>query len=136
MVGRALTARGSRPPAAKVQGAGAVASANSSADYVEADRLTVGRESHEPKPLRGEPRLTVSSVKQTMRSGGNILGPTPALFGSSDDAAAFARDWVGVFIPALRQAMLSLVDGEEERQFAHPMLWAPFVVVGEGAPGR
>jgi hypothetical protein len=36
---------------------------------------------------------------------------------------------------ALRQAMLSMIDSGEPQE-AHPALWAPFVVVGEGAPPR
>jgi CHAT domain-containing protein len=36
---------------------------------------------------------------------------------------------------AVRRAMLSLIDNGEPRE-AHPTLWAPFVLVGEGAPGR
>jgi CHAT domain-containing protein len=35
---------------------------------------------------------------------------------------------------ALRQAMLSLLDGENQPVFAHPIFWAPFVNVGEGGP--
>ena len=33
---------------------------------------------------------------------------------------------------ALRRAMLAMIDGGDTRQ-THPGLWAPFVVVGEGA---
>lgn len=33
---------------------------------------------------------------------------------------------------ALRHAMLALMDDTSEDRFAHPRLWAPFVVVGEG----
>ena len=36
---------------------------------------------------------------------------------------------------ALRRAMLAMIDNGEERD-AHPSLWAPFVVFGEGAPYR
>jgi CHAT domain-containing protein len=36
---------------------------------------------------------------------------------------------------ALRQSMLALVDQGEPRE-AHPAVWAPFVVVGEGAAGN
>ena len=35
---------------------------------------------------------------------------------------------------ALRRAMLAMIDGPDPKQ-AHPAYWAPFVVVGEGAPG-
>ena len=34
---------------------------------------------------------------------------------------------------ALRQAMLALLEGRGEPYWAHPIFWAPFVVVGEGA---
>ncbi|HKW54225.1 MAG TPA: CHAT domain-containing protein, partial [Stellaceae bacterium] len=37
---------------------------------------------------------------------------------------------------ALQKAMLSMVDSDNEPLLGHPMLWAPFVIVGEGAPGR
>jgi CHAT domain-containing protein len=33
---------------------------------------------------------------------------------------------------ALRRSMLALMDDKEAPHFAHPMFWAPFVVVGEG----
>jgi hypothetical protein len=33
---------------------------------------------------------------------------------------------------ALRQSMLELMNDEEKPEFAHPLIWAPFVVVGEG----
>ncbi len=32
----------------------------------------------------------------------------------------------------LLSAMLALMVDEEKTYFAHPMFWAPFVVVGEG----
>ncbi len=34
---------------------------------------------------------------------------------------------------ALRRSMLALVNIEEKPHYAHPLFWAPFVVVGEGA---
>ena len=34
---------------------------------------------------------------------------------------------------ALRRAMLALMNGEDRAAYTHPMYWAPFVVVGEGA---
>ncbi|MGR3453405.1 CHAT domain-containing protein [Pseudooceanicola sp.] len=34
---------------------------------------------------------------------------------------------------ALRQSALAILDDESEARFAHPRIWAPFVVVGEGA---
>jgi len=41
---------------------------------------------------------------------------------------------------ALRRSMLAMIDkakaDPEGARFAHPMFWAPFVLVGEGAPGR
>ncbi len=33
---------------------------------------------------------------------------------------------------ALRRSMLALMDDTENPHFAHPLFWAPFVVVGEG----
>jgi CHAT domain-containing protein len=33
---------------------------------------------------------------------------------------------------ALRQAMLSLMEDENDQSLAHPSAWAPFMVVGEG----
>jgi CHAT domain-containing protein len=36
---------------------------------------------------------------------------------------------------ALRRSMLALIDTGEAQE-AHPAYWAPFVVVGEGAPAR
>ncbi len=33
---------------------------------------------------------------------------------------------------AHRRSMLALMDDPENPHFAHPMFWAPFVVVGEG----
>ena len=33
---------------------------------------------------------------------------------------------------AHRRAMLALIDDKDRPHFAHPMFWAPFVVVGEG----
>jgi len=33
---------------------------------------------------------------------------------------------------ALRRSMLTLMNSEEETYYAHPMAWAPFIVVGEG----
>ena len=34
---------------------------------------------------------------------------------------------------ALRRAMLALMNGEDRAAYTHPMYWAPFVIVGEGA---
>ena len=34
---------------------------------------------------------------------------------------------------ALRRAMVSLIDDDRLYAAAHPQVWAPFVVVGEGA---
>ncbi len=33
---------------------------------------------------------------------------------------------------AHRRAMLALIDDKDRPCFAHPLFWAPFVVVGEG----
>lgn len=33
---------------------------------------------------------------------------------------------------ALRRSMLALMNNEEKPHYAHPLFWAPFVVVGEG----
>ena len=33
---------------------------------------------------------------------------------------------------AHRRSMLAMLESEEKDYFAHPMFWAPFVVVGEG----
>ncbi len=33
---------------------------------------------------------------------------------------------------ALRRSMLAMMANEDKDYFAHPMFWAPFVVVGEG----
>ena len=33
---------------------------------------------------------------------------------------------------ALRRSMLAMMRNGEQERFAHPMFWAPFVVVGEG----
>ena len=33
---------------------------------------------------------------------------------------------------ALRRSMLSLMETDGKDYFAHPMFWAPFIVVGEG----
>jgi CHAT domain-containing protein len=35
---------------------------------------------------------------------------------------------------ALRRAMLALMNGEDQRAYTHPMYWAQFVIVGDGAP--
>ena len=35
---------------------------------------------------------------------------------------------------ALRCPMLALVETPDKPYYAHPLFWAPFVVVGEGAP--
>ncbi len=33
---------------------------------------------------------------------------------------------------ALRRSMLAMMEADGKDYFAHPMFWAPFVVVGEG----
>ena len=35
---------------------------------------------------------------------------------------------------ALRLSMLALMETPDKPYYAHPLFWAPFVVVGEGAP--
>ncbi len=37
---------------------------------------------------------------------------------------------------ALRRSMLALVNKEQKPHYAHPLFWAPFVVVGEGGLTR
>jgi CHAT domain-containing protein len=37
---------------------------------------------------------------------------------------------------ALRQSMLALAGDKANSHYAHPMFWAPFVVVGEGGAPR
>ena len=37
---------------------------------------------------------------------------------------------------AHRKAMLALIDTPDHPQYAHPLFWAPFVVVGEGGAGK
>jgi CHAT domain-containing protein len=37
---------------------------------------------------------------------------------------------------AHRRAMLALLDDEDNPHYAHPLFWAPFVVVGEGGLTR
>ena len=37
---------------------------------------------------------------------------------------------------ALRRSMLALMKDKERPHYAHPMFWAPFVVVGEGGAPR
>jgi len=37
---------------------------------------------------------------------------------------------------ALRRARLKLMTDDEKPYYAHPMFWAPFVVVGEGGVPR
>ena len=35
---------------------------------------------------------------------------------------------------ALRRSMLALMETTDKPYYAHPLFWAPYVVVGEGAP--
>jgi CHAT domain-containing protein len=37
---------------------------------------------------------------------------------------------------ALRRAEMAMLDPANPPKFAHPMMWAPFVLVGEGGAGR
>jgi CHAT domain-containing protein len=48
---------------------------------------------------------------------------------------ATTRDRTLGLAEALRRAMLAMIDRGEARE-AHPAFWAPFVVVGEGAPAK
>jgi CHAT domain-containing protein len=36
---------------------------------------------------------------------------------------------------AMKRAMLKLLDGQFHSDFAHPVFWAPFMIVGEGGKG-
>ena len=53
---------------------------------------------------------------------------TTRLFEETADTAAIGR------AEALRRSMLSLMNTSDKPYYAHPLFWAPFVVVGEGAP--
>jgi CHAT domain-containing protein len=53
----------------------------------------------------------------------------------SSAAGEVARDPSGGRAEALRRAILMMIDRGEPRH-AHPAYWAPFVLVGEGAPAR
>src|SRR5262249_1385701 len=48
--------------------------------------------------------------------------------------AALAAGGIGR-AEALRRSMLAMLDDKTHPFYAHPMFWAPFVLVGEGAPG-
>ena len=37
---------------------------------------------------------------------------------------------------ALRRAEMAMLDPENPPEFAHPMMWAPFVLAGEGGAAR
>jgi CHAT domain-containing protein len=37
---------------------------------------------------------------------------------------------------ALRRLMMAMLDPSQSAEFAHPLAWAPFVLVGEGGAGR
>jgi CHAT domain-containing protein len=37
---------------------------------------------------------------------------------------------------ALRRSQLAMLDPDNPPWFAHPLVWAPFVLVGEGGAGR
>jgi CHAT domain len=37
---------------------------------------------------------------------------------------------------ALRRAEMAMLDPNNPPEFAHPMMWAPFVIAGEGGAGR
>jgi CHAT domain-containing protein/Tfp pilus assembly protein PilF len=52
---------------------------------------------------------------------------------TSGSVAALQRDPSLGSAEALRQSMLRLLDGDRGALYAHPVFWAPFVAVGEGA---
>lgn len=37
---------------------------------------------------------------------------------------------------ALRRAEMAMLDPKSPPEFAHPLVWAPFVLAGEGGAGR
>jgi CHAT domain-containing protein len=37
---------------------------------------------------------------------------------------------------ALRRAEMAMLDPKNPPEFAHPLVWAPFVLAGEGGAGR
>ena len=53
---------------------------------------------------------------------------------TSETFAQMRRDATIGRSDALRRAVLSLIDDRQRPWAAHPSIWAPFVVVGEGAP--
>ena len=70
-----------------------------------------------------------------------VGAPWLALTGPASDAAV--KLTTGMFrhrannptsgrADALRYSMLALMNDEENPHYAHPLFWAPFVVVGEG----
>ena len=63
-----------------------------------------------------------------MNSAATVKLITPAV-------GATTRDKTLGRAEALRRAMLAMIDKGEPAQ-AHPAYWAPFVVVGEGAPAH
>jgi CHAT domain-containing protein len=36
---------------------------------------------------------------------------------------------------ALRQTIAEMIDGKPDPSYAHPSLWAPFIIVGDGGEG-
>ena len=52
---------------------------------------------------------------------------TTHLFEETAGTAAIGR------AEALRRSMLALMETPDKPYYAHPLFWAPFVVVGEGA---
>ncbi len=55
---------------------------------------------------------------------------TTTMFDEMHDDPAIGR------AEALRRARLKLMTDDEKPYYAHPMFWAPFVVVGEGGVPR
>ena len=58
------------------------------------------------------------------------VGLTTGMFTELAESPAIGR------AEALRRAMLKLMADDAKPHYAHPMFWAPFVVVGEGGESR
>ncbi len=52
---------------------------------------------------------------------------TTGLFSAQDKDPAIGAS------EALRRSMMALIEDDDKPRMSHPMFWAPFVVVGEGA---
>ena len=68
---------------------------------------------------RRDPELVVA----TFAEGGTYEDPTT---GGQAGGPAIGR------AEAIRRSMMAMMEAEGNDHFAHPMFWAPFVVVGEG----